>query len=58
MSKSSTKVKRNWNEKAYTRLVLFIPKDEADRYKRKCTEQGRTFSEVPKAAITQFLEDE
>ena len=58
VGKTSSQVKRSWNEDHYTRLVIFLDKDVADCYKKKCTEKGLTFSDIPKAAIMEFIDRE
>lgn len=55
MSKTSTAVKSRWNAENYSRLVLYLPKEDAAAYKAKCEEQGKTMSDIPKEAIYKFL---
>ena len=55
MGKTSTQVKARWNAENYSRLVIYLPKDEAEAYKAKCDEQGLAMSEIPKEAIRKFL---
>ena len=55
MSKTSTAVKARWNAENYSRLVIYLPKEDAAAYKAKCEEQGRGMSEIPKEAIYKFM---
>lgn len=55
---TSSAVKRRWNEANYTRLVVFLPKEDAAEYKRRCAELGKPMSDIPKEAIYQFLKGE
>jgi hypothetical protein len=56
MSKTSTEVKARWNAANYDRLVIYVPKEDMAAYKQKCSESGKTLSDVPKEAIYKFLE--
>lgn len=56
-TKTSTEVKRRYNEKVYTRLVVNVPKDTAAAFKAKCIEKGIPQAQIFKAAISQFLEE-
>jgi hypothetical protein len=55
IGKTSTEVKARWNAENYSRLVLYLPKADAEAYKAKCEEQGKAMSEIPKEAIYNFL---
>lgn len=55
---TSNEVKDRWKAANYTRLTIYLPKEEAASYKAKCDAQGKTMSDVPKEAIYKFLRDE
>ncbi len=55
---TSTAVKRRWNEANYSRLTIYIPKEQAEEYREKCEQLGISRSEIPKKAISEFLEEE
>lgn len=50
--------KNEYMKNVYTQLIIRLKKDEAEEYKRKCTEMGIPFSEIPKIAIQKFLNGE
>ena len=52
---TSTEVKRRYNEKAYTRVHLQVPKDLGDRFKEKCTAEGISQRQVLIEAIAKCL---
>ena len=54
---TSTAVKRRYNEKTYTRLVLNVKKETAEAYKAKCETEGISYSEPLHEAIAKFLEN-
>lgn len=56
MSKTSNAVKDRWKTANYTRLTIYLPKDQADEYKAKCSQAGLSLAEIPKAAINDFLQ--
>ena len=58
VGKTSTQVKNRWNYEHYDRVVILLEKEDAERYKKKCTEKGLTFSDIPKAAIMEFIDRE
>lgn len=53
---TSTDVKRRYNEKNYTQIRAALPKDLAERFKKKCEELGISQASVVKEAIERFLE--
>ncbi len=55
MSKTSTAVKRKYNEKTYDVVRLSLKKETALRFKEKCDKIGKTRSEVLRAAVEDFL---
>lgn len=52
---AETRAKNKYNAKTYARVVLSIPKDEAQAYKDKCAADGITLSDIPKAAISEYI---
>ena len=52
---TSTDVKRRYNEKAYTRVHLQVPKDMGDKFKEKCAAEGIPQRQVLIDAIEKFL---
>jgi len=57
MGKTSSAVKRRYNEKNYTRFSLSVKKDIAEAYKKKCDDMGISYSQVLHQAIEEFLEE-
>lgn len=56
-TKTSNEVKDRWKAANYTRINLYLPKDDAAAYKLKCAEKQLTLSDIPKEAIYKFLRD-
>lgn len=54
---TSNEVKDRWKAANYTRINIYLPKEDAAAYKAKCAEQGKTLSDIPKEAIYNFLGD-
>lgn len=52
---TSTAVKRRYNEKTYTQIVVSVPKDMAAEFKKKCKEEGVPQAQIIKQAIVAFL---
>lgn len=52
---TSNEVKDRWKAANYTRINIYLPKEDAAAYKAKCIDQNMTLSDVPKEAIYQFL---
>lgn len=57
ISKTSNEVKDRWKAANYTRVNIYLPKEDAAAYKAKCNEKGLSLSDVPKQAIYEFLGD-
>lgn len=55
---TSNEVKDRWKAAHYTRLTIYLDKDDAAAYKEKCEKAGKAMSEIPKEAILDFLRDE
>lgn len=56
-TKTSTDVKRRYNERVYSRIHLQLPKDTVERFKAKCKESGVSQASVILEAIEKFLGD-
>lgn len=57
MSKTSTDVKRRYNERVYTKITVQIPNDLAERFKAKCERDNVPQRQVLMELIAQFLEE-
>lgn len=55
---TSNAVKDRWKAANYTRVSLYLTKDQAAEYKAKCEAAGINMSDIPRAAIEKFLRDE
>ena len=55
MGKTSNEVKDRWKAANYTRLNIYLPKEDAEIYKQKCKDSNKNLSDVPKDAIYKFL---
>ena len=56
-TKTSTEVKRRYNEKTYTLISVSVPKDTAAAFKAKCAATGIPQAQVVKRAIEEFLRE-
>ena len=56
-TRTSTEVKRRYNEKTYTLISAAVPKDMAAAFKEKCAAAGIPQAQVIKKAIEAFLEE-
>ena len=56
-TRTSTEVKRRYNEKTYTLISTSVPKDKAAAFKKKCAEMGIPQAQIIKGAIDKFLEE-
>lgn len=54
-TKTSNEVKDRWKAANYSRINIYLPKDDAAAYKGKCAETGKALSDIPKDAIYKFL---
>lgn len=52
---TSTEVKRRYNQKTYSQIIVSVKKDTATKFKAKCEEKGISYSQVLKKAIEEFL---
>ena len=53
--KTSSAAKRRYNNKAYSQITAFIPKDIAEAFKSKCAESGVPQAQIIRKAIDEFL---
>ena len=58
MGKTSTKSKRKYNDKTYSRIVLDLHKDTAEQFRAKCQATGTAQAQILKSAINKFLEED
>jgi len=54
-TRTSTDVKRRYNEKTYDVIRANIPKELAARFKEKCMQNGESQASVLKKAIEEYL---
>lgn len=52
---TSTEVKRRYNQKTYSQIIVSVKKDTAAKFRTKCEEKGISYSEILKKAIEEFL---
>lgn len=55
---TSNEVKDRWKAANYTRINIYLPKEDAAAYKEKCYSLQMSLSDVPKEAIYKFLREE
>lgn len=55
MSKTSTNVKRKYNEKTYSRIYIALPKELVNEFKLKCKENGDSQASVIKTALEEYI---
>ena len=54
-TRTSTEVKRRYNEKTYTLISASVPKETAAAFKAKCAAEGIPQAQIIKKAIEEFL---
>ena len=57
-TRTSTQVKRRYNEKTYDMVRASLPKDLVARFKAKCEADGIPQAQIIKRAVIDFLGDE
>lgn len=57
-SKTSTEVKRRYNNKVYDKIFVELPKDIVAPFKEKCKAKGVSQASVLKKAIEDFLNEQ
>ena len=55
---TSTAVKSRYNKKAYDRITVSVPKDQAEAFKAKCAAEGIPQAQVIKKAIEDFISNQ
>ena len=56
-TKTSTEVKRRYNEKVYKKLSFQLPNDTVDQFKEKCEALGIPQRQVIMQLIIDFIEE-
>ena len=54
-TKTSTAVKQRYNQKTYSAVTAYIPKETAAAFKEKCSAEGVPQAQIIKKAIEEFL---
>ena len=54
-TRTSTEVKRRYNENTYTLISASVPKETAAAFKAKCAAEGIPQAQIIKKAIEDFL---
>ena len=57
MARTSTQVKRKYNDKVYRKIQVELPKELVDAFKEKCKSLGISQASIIKDAIEKFLRD-
>ena len=55
-TKTSTEVKRRYNDKTYDVISIRVPKETAEAFKKKCAAEGFPQAQIIKRAIAEYLE--
>lgn len=56
-TKTSTAVKAKYNQKTYSAITAYVPKELAAAFKQKCADTGIPQAQIIKKAINDFLND-
>lgn len=56
-TKTSSEVKRRYNQKAYGAITAYIPKATAQAFKEKCAAEGIPQAQIIRKAVEDFLKD-
>ena len=54
-TKTSSSVKRRYNNKVYSPVTAYLPKDLVAEFKERCAERGVSQASVVREAIEKFL---
>lgn len=54
---TSTEVKKRYNQKTYTQIIVSVKKEIAAEYKEKCDNAGIPYSKPLHEAILKFIEE-
>lgn len=52
---TSTEVKARYNQKVYDVISVRVPKEMAEKFKKKCIEENVPQAQIIKQAINEFL---
>ena len=55
--KTSTEVKRRYNDSVYSKIQCELPKDTVAAFKQKCQQTGVSQASVIKDAIEKFIQE-
>ena len=55
---TSTQVKARYNQKTYSAITAYVPKETAQAFKEKCAAKGIPQAQIIKEAIRVFLEND
>ena len=53
--RTSTQVKARYNQKTYSAITAYVPKETAAAFKAKCAAEGIPQAQIIKKAIADFL---
>lgn len=56
-TRTSTEVKRRYNEKTYTKIGVDVPKETAVKFREKCERTGTVQRQILLKAIENFLRE-
>lgn len=56
-TKTSTAVKRRYNERVYDRISASVPKELAAAFREKCAAEGISQAQIIKKAIEDYLSE-
>lgn len=54
-TRTSTEVKRRYNEKVYDNIAVRVPKELAAKFKEKCLSEGVSQAQVLKRTMEEFV---
>jgi molybdenum cofactor biosynthesis enzyme MoaA len=52
---TSNEVKDRWKAANYTRINIYLTKEDAEKFKEKCKADGLNLSDIPKKAILDYI---
>jgi predicted DNA binding CopG/RHH family protein len=55
-TKTSSAVKQRYNQKTYSAVTAYLPKDLAAAFKEKCATEGIPQAQVIRKAVEEFLQ--
>jgi len=54
-TKTSSAVKQRYNQKTYSAVTAYLPKELAENFKKKCREEGISQAQIIKQAVEEFI---